>query len=123
MILLIAAVAVFAVVVGLYGVIWPVGPINFVRYWRSKSAFWFAATLRLILGMALWVVAPASRAPFALQVIAVISIVTGISLPLMGFSRYEALLIWWQQQTSLFVRTWCLVAMAFGVFLLWSVLA
>ncbi len=123
MILFIAAVAIFVVAVGLYGVISPAGLVSFVRYWQSQGGFWFAAALRLVLGIALWIVAPASRAPLTLQILAVISLAAGISIPLMGYSRYESLLTWWQRQSAWFVRVWCVVALAFGLFLLWSVFA
>jgi len=121
MILFVAAVAGFVAIVGLYGVVFPSGLRFLVRFWHSQGGFLFAVALRLIFGVALWIVAAESRTPLALQILAMISITAGVALPLMGLSRFESLLTWWELQGTRFVRMWCVAALALGLFLLWSV--
>lgn len=120
--LVVLAISVFMVAMGVFGVVAPAGLGSFVDRWKSRAGLWVAAIVRIFFGVALWVIAPSSRMPLALRVLAVVVIAAGISLPLLGYSRYEALLIWWQRQPPTFVRIWCFVAVGFGLFALWAVL-
>ena len=121
--LIVVGISAFLIMVGVVGVVAPLSLGKFVDRWKSGTGLWAAAVLRVVFGIALWVVAPSSRAPLALQVLAVVTLAAGILLPVMGYGRYEALLVWWQRQPPAFVRLWCFVAGALGVFLLWAVLA
>lgn len=121
--LIIVAVAAFVVLLGAYGLAAPAGLVDFIKNWRSGTGLLAAAALRLIFGVALWVGAPASRVPLAFQVLGTVSILAGIVLPLMGSSRFESLLNWWLGQSAVFVRLWSLIALIFGGFLFWAVLA
>lgn len=121
--LVVLAVSAFMVLIGAFGVVAPAGLGKFVDRWKSRTGLWVAAALRLIFGVALWFVAPSSRTPLGLQVLAVVVIAAGILLPLMGYPRYESLLAWWQRQPLVFVRSWCFVAIVFGAFVLWSITA
>ena len=118
---IVIAVSVFMVATGLTGVATPARLARFVRRWQSRSMLWAAAALRIVFGAALWFAAPASRAPLALQILGAITVIAGVVLPIMGFERYQAVLLWWLRQGALFVRTWMFAAAAFGLFLLWAV--
>lgn len=120
---IVVAVAVFVVWLGGYGLAAPAGLVRFIENWCSGIGVLAAAALRLVFGVALWLVAPSSRAPLVLQVLGAVSILAGILIPLMGSSRFAALLNWWVGQSALFVRLWSLIALIFGAFLLWAVLA
>jgi hypothetical protein len=118
---IVAAVAIAVGSLGLFGIVSPAGLVDFVRRWRFERGFWLATGLRLILGIALWFVAPASRTPWVLRILALLSVVAAISLLAMGLERYQALLSWWEGRSAGAVRIWCCAALAFGLFLLWSV--
>lgn len=120
---IVAVLSVLVAGLGLYGVVSPPGLMSFATRWQSKSGLWVASILRMVFGIALWLVAPSSRVPVVLQALAVVSVVSGVALPLVGFSRYHAFLAWWSRQSPLFVRAWCLVALVLGLFVLWSVVA
>lgn len=121
MAVIVAAVSIFVVGVGIFGLASPSGIAAFVLRWRSKTGLWTASLGRLIFGITLWLVVPTSRAPVVLQVLAVLSVVSALALPLMGISRFESILSWWSRQPPVFIRSWSAVAVAMGVFLLWSV--
>ena len=109
-------------VVGAMGVASPAALMSFVRRWQTASGIWAAAGFRIAFGVAAWSAAPASRTPVVLQVLGVVSIVSGIALPLLGLSRFVAILSWWERRSVRFKRVWAGVACAFGGFLLWSVI-
>jgi hypothetical protein len=104
------------------GVASPAALRSFVRRWQTSSGIWAAAGVRVAFGVAAWSAAPASRTPVVLQVLGVVSIVSGIALPLLGPSRFAAVVSWWERRSVGFTRGWAGVACALGAFLLWSVI-
>ena len=120
---IVVAISLFAAGMGLFGLISPSGLAAFVTRWRSIPGLWTAAIVRLMFGIALWLVAPSSRTPLVLQVLGIVSVAAAVALPLMGFSRYASLLSWWSRGSLAFVRTWCGVAAGAGIFIVWSAIA
>jgi hypothetical protein len=119
-ILIVGAVSVLVIGLGLWGGASPAGLLAFARRWQSKTGFWAAFAFRLLFGGALWLVAPSSRMPLGIQVLAAATVISGLALPLMGYSRYLSLLSWWSGRSPGFVRAWCCAALAVGVFIFWS---
>jgi hypothetical protein len=76
----------------------------------------------VLLGTALYVAAPRSRAPRVFRVLGALTIVAGLSLPLLGFTRYDALLGWWTSQGAGVTRVWAAVALTFGVLVAYGVI-
>jgi len=86
----------------------------------TTKGMWFAAAIRLVIGATLWFAAPQSRAPLMLQVFGVIAIVAAVVIPLMGVDRFKAMLGWWKKLSTPAMRAWSLLAVAFGVAILWA---
>jgi hypothetical protein len=63
-----------------------------------------------------------SRVPLGIQVLAAATVISGFSLPLMGYSRYLSLLSWWSGRSPGFARAWCCAALAVGGFIFWVVI-
>jgi hypothetical protein len=122
-VLIVEVVSILALGMGVFGLASPAGMIALVARWQSETGLWAASILRLVFGVALWLVAAASRTPLILQALAVLSMTAALVLPFVGVSRFESILSWWRRQSPAFVRAWSAVAVIFGVFLLWSVAA
>ena len=114
--------AVFVLLMGVWGVLAPSRITDLVTRFGSKGGLWFAAGIRLVLGLALWFAAPVSRAPLLLQVLGVIALVAAFVLPLMGVDRFKALINWWTKLSPTAMRFNCLFAVAFGGVILWALL-
>ena len=123
MTVLVVVVSIFAVGMGVFGLVSPPGMAAFALSWRSRVGRWTASIGRLVIGVALWIVAPTSRTPVVLQVLAVLSMLSALLLPLLSVSRFEFILSWWSRQSSGFIRSWSALAVVLGIFLLWSVVA
>jgi len=121
--LIVLVVSIFVAVMGVLGLVSPAKMVSFVSRWQSKTGLWVASIIRLVFGISLWLVAPTSRAPVVLQVLAVVSVVSALVLPLIGVSRFKSILSWWSSRSPVFMRVWLAVAVVFGVFILWSVVA
>jgi hypothetical protein len=105
----------------LWGLLSPAGLLGFVARWQARWELWLGTLLRLVFGLALWLVAPASRFPVVLQALGVVSIIAGGALPFMGVARFQALVTWWCEQSPGFTQVWAASAAAVGLFVLWAV--
>jgi hypothetical protein len=123
MILVVVGVSILAIGMGVFGLASPAGLVAFIPHWQSQTGLWAASLVRLVFGVTLWLVAPASRTPVVLQVLAVVSVGSALVLPFMGVARFTALLSWWCQQSAAFVRVWSAVAVVMGGVILWAVVA
>jgi len=82
-----------------------------------------SSVTRLLFGIALWLVAPLSHTPCVFQVLAALSVGAALIIPFMGISRFKSILSWWVHQSPASIRALAGLTVAFGVFLLWSVIA
>jgi len=111
----------FVAALGALGVASPLRLLGVVRYFQTPAGLYFAAALRVVLGVALFFAAPTSRAPELLRILGVVSIVGGVITPFFGLERFRKLLDWWSARGSTFVRAWAAIALAFGLFLAYAV--
>jgi hypothetical protein len=106
---------------GAVAIVEPTVLLAIARPLLTPAGLYAAAALRLVLGTALFVSAPTSRAPKTLRVLGVIIIVGGLATPLIGVERARAIVEWWAAQGSGFMRVWAGVALAFGLFLAYAI--
>lgn len=80
------------------------------------------ASLRLVLGAALFVAAPASRAPLVFRALGAVTFATGMFTSLIGVEHFNSLLAWWTMQDSQLVRTWALCTASFGALVAYGII-
>ena len=123
MVIVVAFFAVLIVLLSGYGLISPRGVIGIVRRFQAGPGVWAGFAIRLVFAVALWLAAPLSATPSAFRVLAVIAFLGAVALPLMGSTRFDIFVRWWSEQPAWFLRIWLLLALAFGLFTLWSSVA
>ena len=109
------------VFMGLWGFFNPRSIVGFIEDWSSIAGLWLAVLLRLSFAAVLWFVAPLSRSPLVLQVLAAVIASSAVVLPLFGYTRFKAFIDWWRKLPSPVMRGWGLVAVALGCFVFWSI--
>ena len=107
--------------VGVLGIVAPERLVAFGRAIQTPAGLYAAGAFRVVLGIALFLAAPDSRAPDVIRVFGVIIIVGGVATPLVGLERSRKILDWWTQKGSWFIRLWSLVALGFGLWLAYAV--
>lgn len=107
---------------GILGVIRPGKLLHLVSMsWQSPSGLYLAMAVRLVFGVALIGAASSSRFPDVLLFIGVLSIITAVLAPLIGFARLRAFVDWWLARPPGLIRAWAAIAAALGVFLVYAV--
>lgn len=110
------------VALGAVGVISPYRLLAFVRRFETPAGLYAAAIFRLVLGLALMLAAPASRAPAIISALGIIIFIAGLAAPLIGVERLRRLFAWWSRQMAAFMRAWAGLALVLGLFIAYAVL-
>ena len=105
---------------GALGIASPSRLLGIVRYFQTPMGLYFAAGIRVLLGVALLFAAPTSRAPGLIFILGVAIIVIGVITPFFGLERFRRLLDWWSAQGSAFIRGWAVLALVFGLSLAYA---
>jgi len=118
MVAIVALVAVFAVAMGLWGVI----SVGFTSRWQSRTSLWIAILLLFLFGVALCFAAPHAWHPVVFKVLAVVCVVAAVLLLAVGRARIQTFISWWSARPRAFVLGWALSALASGAYLLLALL-
>ena len=106
---------------GILGVAAPSVLLEFGRSLQTTNALYIVAAVRVMSGAILFLVAPISRAPKILRVLGAFIVIAGVFTPLFGVERSRAMFYWWSTQGPFFTRAWAIVAVAFGLFIVYAV--
>jgi hypothetical protein len=80
-----------------------------------------AAAIRMGVGVILWLAAPDSRTPIFLRIFGAFIFIGGALTPFFGTAIGRTILDMWASYGHTMVRTWGLIATAFGVFIIYAV--
>ena|SRR5262245_35254714 len=113
----------FSLVVAALGALGVVAPGSLgavVATLLTLTGLYVAAALRIVLGAALFVAAPASRFPRTFRVIGIPIVVAGLATPLVGVERARAIVEWETARGLMFMRIPATFALALGLFLVYA---
>ena len=105
---------------GALGVLYPEKFAGIVRRFQTRRGLYAAAAIRVALGAALFVAAPASRAPEVLGVLGVLIFVAGLATPFLPLERLRRLLDLWVAWGPGFLRVWAASALILGLSLAYA---
>ncbi len=121
-ILILVAGAALSVLVCI-GIVSPAQVLSFVG--RTMASPWgivLAVGIRLVLGVAMLVAAPASPYPLAFTVVGWIAIAAAVVGLLLGRQRLQRFAQWWIDRFGpVGTRAWLVIALAFAAFLVYGV--
>ncbi len=113
-----------AVTVGL-GVVAFLSPATFAQVLGildTSSGMWAASGIRILLGIALYVAAPTSRAPDVLRILGILFVAVGLLIPIRGRKRLGRTVELFLSGGAWVNRSWGVVAILFGVSVGYAVL-
>ena len=88
-----------------------------VRSFRSAAMLYLAAVIRVALGIVLLIAAPGCRFTIGVYVLGVITLFSGLILPVLGKARFLALVDWWLGLSDGTIRALVSLAILYGAFL------
>jgi membrane-bound ClpP family serine protease len=118
------AVALFGLSIAAVGVVGVVAPgrlLDLVARAQSWLGIGVIAAIRLLLGVVLLFAAPESHAPRYLQILGVVSLVSGAVTPFAGVRTFAGVLAWWRRRSPWAIRLWSAFIVCFGLSFVWAV--
>ena len=107
---------------GLLGLFKPQKLIQFVNVsWESDWGFWFAVCYRLVLGILLFLISDSTRYPIVIYYLGILFIFSGVTGFLIGKKHLTKLIDWWLSKPENLCRGWSVIAVAFGLFLIYAI--
>ncbi len=91
------------------------------KYQDSTGLWLLAVVVRLGVGLLLVTAAPASRFPLALEILGWLAIGAAVLIAALGRARFSRLLNWLLQMADTLGRVSGLLALGFGLFLIYAV--
>jgi hypothetical protein len=110
-------ISLFIAATGAWGLVFPKKLLAFARYFEHPASLWVAGAFRVLFGLALFLAAPTSNAPYILRTLGVIIIVAGFITPFIGIKRVHKLLNWWESRGPFYIRIWAGTALIIGLLL------
>lgn len=105
---------------GVLGLVSPFRVVRIVRYFQTPAGLFLAAAIRVVMGVALFLAAPDSRAPEALRILGVVIVVAGVATLFVGPERFGKLVDWWSGEGPALVRAQAVFALAVGLVLAYA---
>lgn len=102
-----------------YGLADPQGLLRVIGRFSGVAGYVFAIIVRLILGLAALVAAPASLHPLFLQIVGGLALLAAAVLLIIGRPRFARLIEWARSFSPGLLRLSLLFGMLFGVALVW----
>ena len=109
-------IAALMILLGLTGVLWPEGLMEFAKYTFTSTGIYVAAIVRIAFGILLLVAAKATRTPKTVRVIALILLVAGVATALISVERAQLLRDWWLGRGPDAIRIAACIPLAIGFF-------
>jgi hypothetical protein len=109
-------IATLMILLGLTGVLWPEGMMDFAKYTFTSTGIYVAAIVRMAVGLLLFVAAKATRTPKTVLAIALILLVAGVATALITVERAQFLRDWWLGRGPGALRIAACVPLAIGCF-------
>jgi hypothetical protein len=120
MFVLVALFGFLIAAIGTLGVASPGQVVAAMERLEPRTRFTVAVGVRLVLGIVLVLAAPDSRFPTALYTLGIIALIVALLFVPMGVERVDSLVRWWLEKPAAFLRSWFVVGIAFGAFLVYA---
>jgi len=110
------------IAISIFGVVQPLKLTALVRRFMISPGVWGAVVIRILLAGLLWFSAPFSHTPLIFKVLALLTFLAAIALPIIGAPRLMKFIDYMASRPPIAIRFQCFLGAALGAFLLWSLI-
>ena len=118
---LVMCIGLLIAAVGILGIAAPSVLLAFGLSLLTTAGLYIIAAGRVLLGLLLLWVAPASRAPIVLRVLGVFAVIAGVITPFFGVERSRMVLDWWAGQSAAYIQIGMGFVIILGLFIVYAV--
>lgn len=113
-------IGLFTAASGALGIISPDRILPLARKFESRAGLGIASALQVGFGSLLLFSAIASHIPRLVRILGAGTLVSGLTLPLLGVKRFGRIIEWWAEKSSVFKRIWLMFDLGFGLLTAWA---
>lgn len=115
-------VALFAITVGLTGIVAPDRLLGLRSLVATQGALYVIGAIRMAFGVVLIMAAAGSRVPKTLRIVGAVMMLAGLSTPMFGIERTKVVMEWEVAQGPAFMRIVGVVVLALGGLLIFALI-
>ena len=119
MVILVKLLGIFIVGVGIAFFVKPKLYEQYAVFWTKGKRLYVGAILNILIGVILLLVASGRRLAGTILTLGILGLVKGIIILTLGQKKMKSMFKWWQGRSLFALRLVALVAIAFGVLLLY----
>jgi hypothetical protein len=114
---LLLLIATLMILLGLTGVFWPIGLMDFAKWSLTPKGIYVAAAVRVVIGLVLFAAAGATATPKTVRVIGAILLAAGIATALLNADTAQRVATWWLENGEDRLRITACLPLVVGIFL------
>ena len=114
---LILLIAILMIVLGLTGVFWPSGIMDFAKWSFTPKGIYVAAAVRVVIGLILLAAGDATATPKTVRVIGAVLFAAGIATAFLNGDTAQRVASWWLENGEDRLRITACLPLAAGIFL------
>ena len=88
--------------------------------WKRPWGIYFAVAVRIGLGILFVMAADQTRYPEAFRILGYLMIFVAAAILVTGRERLDKFMRWWQEKSPVFIRSWLIFGLLFGVFIYYA---
>jgi len=121
MLILVKLVGMIAVAMGIVFLLSPKMMRQLIVFCQKGRRPYMMGALRILVGIVFLLAAPQSSVVWVIVTIGILALLGGITIFIIGLERFKSMLRWWHGRPLLFLRLIALLAIGFGMLILYSV--
>jgi len=118
--LIVKIIGILIVIEGVLFVLKPTLMQKVIVFFLAGRRLYVPAVLRIVLAVILLVAASQCQITLVIIVLGILLLVSGIAAFSIGLDRQKAMLNWWQQKSSTFLRLVAVIALLLGAVVIYS---
>jgi uncharacterized protein YjeT (DUF2065 family) len=119
MLTIVLIIGIFFLLVGIAILLQPEALRKLLQHFLKMEWLIPATLIRVVTGIIFLLAAPGSRYPLLLQILGVIFVLAGVTIPLLGKLKIEALAAWWLARPDTMLRILGGAAALLGAVIIW----
>lgn len=116
-------VRIFGILIVVMGIIFLVSPKimkQYIAFWKQQRRLYAGGIFSLLFGVIFLLAALQCRLAWVIIVLGIWAIIKGVLLLTLGLKRINAYLNWWFERSLSAIRLLAIIAIAFGVLIIYS---
>lgn len=117
---IIKAIGIIFIVIAIVYLLKPEVAKRLMEFFKQGKRMYIAALIRFVLAVVFLLAARECSVTWLIAALGILFFISGLLVFILGTERVRAYINWWQKQSLLLLRLMALIALAFGVLIIYA---